>query len=74
MQDFANSEDNRVRSLENWLPLAQAENIRHGWGLNATELEQLVLGASSALDLVESLLGARAVLWHQHRLQQEERP
>jgi hypothetical protein len=73
MQSQPSTEDNRIRSLENWLPLVQAENIRHGWELNAAELEQLVHNTSAALDLTVSELGARAVLWHYHRVLLEER-
>ena len=73
MQDLKHSEENRIRSLENWLPLAQAENARHGWGLNGSEVEKLVLRASSALERVVGLLGARAVLWRYHQVPQEER-
>lgn len=73
MQNQQSTEDHRIRSLENWLPLAQAENLRHGWELKAAELEQLVHQASAALERSESLLGARAALWHHHRMLQEER-
>jgi hypothetical protein len=65
-------DDNRIRSLENWLPLAQTENMRHGWKLNATELEQLVHEAKASLELSESVLGARAVLWCHYRILHEE--
>jgi hypothetical protein len=73
MQNQQAMEENRIRSLENWLPLVQTENMRHGWELNAAELEQLVHVAQTALELTGSLLGARTVLWRHHRLSQEER-
>lgn len=72
MQDSKNGEEDRIRLLENWLPLAHSENMRHGWNLNSFELEQLVLSALSALDRVASILGARAVLWRHHQLIHEE--
>ncbi len=73
VQDHLPTEDNRIRSLENWLPLAQAENMRNGWGLNGAELEQLVHDARTALELTVSLLGARTILWQHYRLLREER-
>lgn len=73
MQDHESREDNRIRSLENWLPLAQAENMRNGWGLNGAELEQLIHDARTALERTVSLLDARAALWRHHRMLQEER-
>jgi hypothetical protein len=73
MQDIKDSEDNRIRVLENWLQLAQTENMRHGWELDAAELERLIFSASSALDNVVSLLGAQAILWRHQRLLQARR-
>lgn len=73
MHDQELNRNDRVRSLENWLPLAQSESLRHGWNLSATELEQLVTGASTSLEHVTSLLGAQAVLWWTHQLLQKER-
>lgn len=73
MEDQQANKDNRIRLLENWLPLAQTENACYEWKLNAAELEQLVWSALASLEQVASLLSAQAVLWRHHQQLQKER-
>ncbi|PDV96799.1 hypothetical protein [Candidatus Chloroploca asiatica] len=54
----------RLRFLENWLPLAQAENERNGWGYDSVTLERLILLAAPSLRAVSTLLAARALFWY----------
>ncbi len=56
----------RLRLLESWLPLAQAENDRYGWGYDAPALERLILLAAPGLRDAPTLLAARACFWHSH--------
>lgn len=73
MYDQRAAEDDRIRLLENWLPLAQTENARYGWKLEVAELEQLVWSAFASLEQVVSLLSAQAVLWRHYQQLQKER-
>jgi hypothetical protein len=57
----------RLRLLEHWLPLAQEANEQHGWGLEASALEALILAAAPALGDAGTTLAARATLWACHR-------
>jgi hypothetical protein len=62
------------RLLESWLPLAQAESERHGWGYDGPSLEQLILLAAPSLRDAPTLLAARACFWHYHqRMERGER-
>lgn len=54
----------RLRLLESWLPLAQAESERYGWGYDSPKLEQLILLAAPRLRAAPTLLAARALFWH----------
>jgi hypothetical protein len=63
----------QMRLIESWLPLAQAENTRNGWGQDALALEALIIAAAPALRHATSTLSARAILWHYHRQLQKER-
>ncbi len=58
--------------IESWLPLAQAENTRNGWGHDALALESLINAAAPALQHATSTLSARAILWHYHRQLRKE--
>jgi hypothetical protein len=64
----------RLRLLESWLPLAQAERERYGWSDDGPALEQLILRAAPALSQAHSLLAARALLWHYHDHGEREEP
>ncbi|PDW01323.1 hypothetical protein [Candidatus Viridilinea mediisalina] len=60
----------RLRLLESWLPLVQAENERYGWQLAGPELEALILLAAPQLTTSTNLLTARVIIWHyQQQLQ-----
>lgn len=72
MDDQQSSEDNRIRLLENWLPLVQTENTRYEWKLSPVELEQLLWSALGSLEQVVSLLSAQAVLWHHYQQSRKE--
>lgn len=54
----------QLRTLESWLPLAQAENEAQGWGYDGPTLERLILLAAPSLRQAHSLIAARALLWH----------
>lgn len=56
----------RLRLLESWLPLAQAESERNGWGYDSSALERLILLAAPSLREAPTLLAARACFWHYH--------
>ena len=62
----------QLRLIESWLPLAQAENMRNGWGQDAPALEALIIAAAPALRLATSTLAARAILWHYHHQLRKE--
>ena len=64
----------RLRLLECWLPLAQAESERCGWGYTGPVLEWLILRAAPALHQAQSLLAARAILWHSRDLRERAEP
>jgi hypothetical protein len=64
----------QLRLVESWLPLAQAECARYGWGYDSLRLEQLILLAAPSLRHAPTLLAARALLWHyQQRMERGER-
>lgn len=64
----------RLRFVESWLPLAQAESDRFGWGYDGLKLEQLILLAAPSLRAAPTLLAARALFWHYHqKLERGER-
>lgn len=70
MQSLPSSEaeqPSHLRLLENWLPLAQAENSAQDWGLNGKQIEALIIQAAPALRIATNQLAARAILWHHHR-------
>lgn len=62
----------KLRLLESWLPLAQAENRDQEWGLDSEQLEALILLAAPALRGATSKLAARAILWHHRRQAAQE--
>ncbi|NJO82651.1 MAG: hypothetical protein HC828_07380 [Blastochloris sp.] len=57
----------RLHLLESWLPLAQDENERYGWGYDGLRLEQLILLAAPSLRHASTLLAVRALFWHYHQ-------
>lgn len=62
----------RLRLLESWLPLAQAENEHNCWGYDGPALERLILLSEASLRGAPTLLAARAAFWfHQQRVEQE---
>jgi hypothetical protein len=57
----------RLRLLESWLPLAQAESERFSWGYDGPALERLILLAAPSLRQAPTLLAAQALFWHYHQ-------
>lgn len=43
------SPEERIRLIENWLPLAQSSNELLGWKLDGKKLEQLILESAPEL-------------------------
>ncbi|WP_129672712.1 hypothetical protein [Candidatus Chloroploca sp. Khr17] len=66
--------NSRLRFLESWLPLAQAESERNGWGYDSATLERLVLRAAPSLHAVTNLLAARALFWYYQQGIEREPP
>lgn len=61
-------DDERLRLLECWLPLAQAVCARAGWREDAASLEALVLVAAPVLARARSAAEACAILTACHSL------
>lgn len=57
------SNNDQLRLLEGWLPLAEEVNNQYGWSLDARAIEALILRAAPALRRAHSTLEARAMLW-----------
>ena len=70
--DYLSDTTVQMRLIESWLPLAQAENTRNGWGHDGLTLEVLIIAAAPALRHATSTLSARAILWHYHRQLRKE--
>ena len=67
MNDTSVDATAQLRLLESWLPLAQAESERYGWGYDSLRLEQLILLAAPSLRQAPTLLAAQALFWHYHQ-------
>ncbi|MEI8308460.1 MAG: hypothetical protein WCF99_15485 [Chloroflexales bacterium] len=74
LQHVDGNERTRLRLLENWLPLAQAENSEQHWELNAEQIEALIVIAAPALRAATNTLTARAILWYHRRQIMQEAP
>lgn len=73
MEAYSDDPSARLRLLESWLPLAQSESETQGWGYDGPGLERLIILAAPSLRQTQSLIAARALLWHYHtRLQRGE--
>lgn len=56
------SDMSTIRLLECWLPLVQTLNQEQQWGYDSDTLEAIICTAAVSLNLVHTVLAARAIL------------
>lgn len=61
-------ENEYLRLVECWLPLAETINMEQGWGYDAAALEELIIFAAPALQLIHRVEDACTTLGYHHLL------